>query len=759
MSSPAAADSYRAAPRPDSSLLESCSDSTPIECTFDVPPGSYDVTVLLGSRTEEAQTAVEAEARRLMVDEVQTDAGERVRKTFTVNVREQEGQQNDHGEDRGTPGLTLTFTGAAPAVAGIGLAPAPNESTPQLFLFGDSTVTDQENGPYTGWGQRLPTHFQHGLSVVNHSGSGESTSSFLADERMWAAAAEQLRAGDVVLIQLAHNDKTTTAEQYRANLTELVEGVRESGATPVLVTPIVRHRFDGDQLNDVGLIHTEAAGDLPQHIRDVAAEQDVGLIDLTARTQELVERLGPEESEPLYLIRINGDRTHTSELGASRFADFVAEGLAGLGLVDSRYWQQDEAYFVAPDGSDEASGDRRHPWATIAHAEEMVQPGDTVYLRGGRHVFDAPTRECTSQTDRVDVITLTKSGTADQPIRYAAYGEETPVLDFSEVRDDCRIKGINVSADHLVLEGLEVTGVRQNNSLNNESWGIWVDGSHNVFSRIDAHHNMGAGLFIQDGGGNLVRNSDSHDNYDPYSKSGAGQNADGFGSHTNTPGLPENRFEGNRAWNNSDDGFDFISSSTAVTVTRSWSWHNGYVYGTDTPAASGNGTGFKLGGHGGRYDPDAVPMTVTFSVAFDNRLRGFYANHHPLPPDVFNNTAFDNGSNYDMLGVAEDGSDLNLGTLRNNVSFGDGGLTHVDGVDSASNSWDLDLALTEEDFVSISQDGWDAPRQADGSLPELPNMRPAPGSAVIDAGVDLGFEHLGTAPDLGAFEYDPGAEE
>src|SRR5699024_7003340 len=141
-------------------------------------------------------------------------------------VREQEGQQNDHGEDRGTPGLTLTFTGAAPAVAGIGLAPAPSENTPQLFLFGDSTVTDQENGPYTGWGQSLPTHFQHGLSVVNHSGSGESTTSFLADERMWAAAAEQLRPDDVVLIQLAHNDKTTTAEQYRANLTELVDGVR-----------------------------------------------------------------------------------------------------------------------------------------------------------------------------------------------------------------------------------------------------------------------------------------------------------------------------------------------------------------------------------------------------------------------------------------------------------------------------------------------------------------------------------------------------
>lgn len=47
-----------------------------------------------------------------------------------------------------------------------------------------------------------------------------------------------------------------------------------------------------------------------------------------------------------------------------------------------------------------------------------------------------------------------------------------------------------------------------------------------------------------------------------------------------------------------------------------------------------------------------------------------------------------------MLGVAEDGSDANLGTLRSNISFGDGGLTHVDvdgdGVDSASKSWDAE---------------------------------------------------------------------
>lgn len=413
-----------------------------------------------------------------------------------------------------------------------------------------------------------------------------------------------------------------------------------------------------------------------------------------------------------------------------------------------------EQYFVAPDGDDAASGDRRHPWATLAHAQDMVEPGDTVFLRDGVYAYDDAVRDCTSQTDQVEGVLLSTSGTEDRPITYAAYRDETPVLDFSGIVDDCRIKGVSVVADHLVLEGLEVTGVRQNNSLNNESWGIWVDGSHNLFDELDIHHNMGAGLFIQDGAGNVVRDSDAHDNYDPYSRTGAGQNADGFGSHTNTPSEELNVFEGCRAWNNADDGFDFISSSSPVAVTRSWAWHNGYIYGTDELAAAGNGTGFKLGGYGGLYDPNPVDISISFSVAFDNTLRGFYANHHPAATEVYNNTAFDNGVNYNMRGVNPDGSPASFGILRNNVSFGAGGEhEYMDGVDSAHNSWDLGLELTEDDFLSVSQEGWDAPRQRDGSLPVLPSMRPAPGSALIDQGVDLGFDYRGRAPDLGAFEF------
>lgn len=326
-----------AGPRPDAALLERCTGTDPVVCTYpDLSPGHYDVTVMLGDRHGPAGTEVQAEARRLMVPEVHTADGELARRTFTVNVRDPESQQNQPvGE--GTAGLTLTFTGDAPHVAGIGIR-AADARTPRIALLGDSTVTDQGGAPYTGWGQRLPAHLRLGVSVINHSGSGESTVSVLAEPEMFDALVPQLRPGDLALVQLAHNDKTTTAEQYRANLTEIVTRVRATGATPVLVTPIVRLRFDGDQLSSTGLVET-AAGSLPQHVRDVAADLDVDLVDLTALSEELVERLGPVDAQPIYLVRENGDRTHTSWYGAGVYADLVADELHRLGLVPERYWR------------------------------------------------------------------------------------------------------------------------------------------------------------------------------------------------------------------------------------------------------------------------------------------------------------------------------------------------------------------------------------------------------------------------------------
>ncbi|WP_328421821.1 rhamnogalacturonan acetylesterase [Streptomyces sp. NBC_00443] len=305
---------------------------TAAACHFDVPPGTYDVKVLLGGEAA-SSTSITGETRRTLLPETAAEAGERVARSFTVNVRTPEGEPTGPA---GTTGLDLQLGGSAPALADIKVTVARHAR--QIFLVGDSTVCDQPGDPYSGWGQQLPQYLRKGLSVANYADSGESTVSYLADSRLWATVRPQIRRGDLVLVQLAHNDKTTDEATYRANLETLVAGVREEGGEPVLVTPVVRRWFnsDGTLNNDTALLVNGLGVDHPAVVRSVAAAHDVPLIDLTARTKALVESLGVEASKALYLYNEKRDNTHTSVHGATTYAGLVRDELVARHLVPER---------------------------------------------------------------------------------------------------------------------------------------------------------------------------------------------------------------------------------------------------------------------------------------------------------------------------------------------------------------------------------------------------------------------------------------
>ncbi|GGL82122.1 rhamnogalacturonan acetylesterase [Streptomyces fumigatiscleroticus] len=306
--------------------LEHCTGTA---CHFDVPNGTYDVRVVLGGENA-SSTALSGETRRSLLPETAVAAGERVIRSFTVNVRTPEGEPTGA---EGTPGLDLVIGGSAPALAGIRVTPARHAR--QIFLVGDSTVCDQPGDPYSGWGQQLPQYLREGVSVANYADSGESTVSYLASAQLWGTVQPLIRPGDLVLIQLAHNDKTTDEATYRANLETLVAGVRDKGGRPVLVTPIVRRWFnaDGTLDNDTALLVNGLGVNHPAVVREVAAAQDVPLIDLTAKTKALVESLGTEGSKALYLYDEKRDNTHTSAYGATVYAGLVRDELRARHLV------------------------------------------------------------------------------------------------------------------------------------------------------------------------------------------------------------------------------------------------------------------------------------------------------------------------------------------------------------------------------------------------------------------------------------------
>lgn len=393
-------------------------------------------------------------------------------------------------------------------------------------------------------------------------------------------------------------------------------------------------------------------------------------------------------------------------------------------------------YFIATNGNDTADGTVERPIATFKEANQRVQPGDTVFIRGGKYLL--PARQPVGAE-------LSKSGKPGQPIQFFACMNERPVLDGSALAGRGRICGLLISGSWVHVRGLEVCNVL---TPQGTSYGIWIRGaSHDVVEQCHTHHHNGPGLFIDHGyGGHLILNCDSHDNYDPNSRSGPGQNADGFGCHYQDGG-PSTIFRGCRAWWNSDDGFDWFKQEVPVVIETCWAMGSGYTPGGAARAQSGNGAGFKMGN-----TFTGVRHTIRNCVAIRNKAQGFYANHSHGGSDWFNNTSYDNhGSAFDML------SDVTLSgdkvhKLRNNLAL-PAKIKNLAASDSQHNSWDLGVTVTDGDFLSVSDDGFLGPRQPNGDLPDLKFLKLRAGSPLLDKGVDVGLPFKGIAPDLGAYEF------
>jgi len=82
-----------------------------------------------------------------------------------------------------------------------------------------------------------------------------------------------------------------------------------------------------------------------------------------------------------------------------------------------------DAFFVAPDGDDANPGTFAQPWATANHAAEVLEAGQTVYLRGGVYLLSRQVRPA-------------NSGREDAWITYRAYPGEQPVLDAAAIDND-----------------------------------------------------------------------------------------------------------------------------------------------------------------------------------------------------------------------------------------------------------------------------------------------------------------------------------
>ncbi|MFM2081444.1 MAG: hypothetical protein RL380_135 [Verrucomicrobiota bacterium] len=201
---------------------------------------------------------------------------------------------------------------------------------PLIVLVGDSTVTDK-----AGWGAGFKQFLTPNVDCINTSAGGRSSKSFIGEGRWTNALALH---GDYYLIQFGHNDEpgkgdrtTDPATTFTTNMTRYVEEVRAQGGQPILVTSLVRRQWDKTSTNKINsslVPYVEA-------VKKIAAEKNVPLLDLHARSQVLCEQLGKANLVAFSPTKdVNGtnqiDGTHLNARGSVVFARLVAEDLRKL---------------------------------------------------------------------------------------------------------------------------------------------------------------------------------------------------------------------------------------------------------------------------------------------------------------------------------------------------------------------------------------------------------------------------------------------
>ena len=212
----------------------------------------------------------------------------------------------------------------------------------KLIFIGDSTASiyDITRYPRTGWAQVFQNFFNSSnVQVVDKAHSGRSTTTFYC-QTDWFSIVPTINMGDFVFIQFGHNDNPgVPLDTFKLYLKKYVDETRAKGGIPVLCTPINRNSWN---TSDTTLLK-DTHGSYPLYMRNLAAEANVPLIDLTAKTIPFYQSLGKTKcSWNVFLYAKAGqfpytdwaagssDNTHIQLWGATEICKLAVQGLREL---------------------------------------------------------------------------------------------------------------------------------------------------------------------------------------------------------------------------------------------------------------------------------------------------------------------------------------------------------------------------------------------------------------------------------------------
>ncbi len=313
-----------------------------------VPAGIYRVRIRLKA-TEDIKELYLFTGRKQLREILSMKCGECLEREYGLSVME----IIPRFQENSCPTEHLFFTlcsdrpGAVQVEAEWELA---EERISRIFLCGDSTVTDHASelpyhpgACYAAWGQDMAAFLEGSFAVENQAHCGLTTEAF-RQEGHFDIVKRWIRKGDMAVFQFGHNDQKLPhllADQaYPDNLRRFVEEIRQTGAAPVLVTPLGRNIWSRDgRYLDLLKEHAQAVG-------QVAEKEQVPWIDLHGFSVDFICKKGMERARGYFHP---GDYTHTNEYGACVFGEYMAERLAEL-FPETLRARKAAVEFLPPDG-------------------------------------------------------------------------------------------------------------------------------------------------------------------------------------------------------------------------------------------------------------------------------------------------------------------------------------------------------------------------------------------------------------------------
>ena len=238
-------------------------------------------------------------------------------------------------------------------------------------------------------------------------------------------------------------DSTGATGTYKGYLKEYIDFAREKGATPVLVTPVSRVKFSGNEIVGGPGLHGENFAYV-EAVRQLATEEDCLLIDLFSYTKNLLETATPSYANYVMALKPNS-LTGEWPTGYDTTYNNTALGYEG---IEATHYNKYGAYLTAAKVAEIIKG------STDTHKEEKE------YFSFKELVKDAPT-EYVSPSNLITKAKISEIEATIKTINVTDPNRTYPTNDalvakLAEIPEVANINATNYQAVAQLLEEAKV---------------------------------------------------------------------------------------------------------------------------------------------------------------------------------------------------------------------------------------------------------------------------------------------------------------